>query len=34
MLEAIDRGVPCLPSWFLLDQHALGLYGFAGLRPE
>lgn len=34
MLDALDRGVPCLPSWFVLDELALRRYGFAGLRPE
>jgi 3-oxosteroid 1-dehydrogenase len=34
MLDAIDRGVPCLPSWFVFDEVALRRYGFAGLRPE
>ena len=34
LLEALDRGVPCAPSWFVLDELALRRYGFAGLRPE
>ena len=33
MLEARDKGIPCIPSWYVLDQHALDTYGFAGLRP-
>ena len=33
MLAARDRGIPCIPSWYVLDQHALDTYGFAGLRP-
>ena len=33
MLEARDRGFPCIPSWYVLDQHAMDTYGFAGLRP-
>ncbi len=34
MLQAIERGVPCLPSWYVFDEVALRRYGFAGLRPE
>jgi 3-oxosteroid 1-dehydrogenase len=34
MLEALERGVPCLPSWYVFDSYALSRYGFAGLRPE
>ncbi|MFN2537993.1 MAG: FAD-binding protein, partial [Mycobacteriales bacterium] len=33
MLQARDRGVPCIPSWYVLDRHALDTYGFGGLRP-
>ena len=33
MLAAADRGVPCVPSWYVFDQHAMDHYGFAGLRP-
>jgi 3-oxosteroid 1-dehydrogenase len=33
VLAALDREIPCLPSWFVFDQHALDTYGFAGLRP-
>jgi 3-oxosteroid 1-dehydrogenase len=31
--EARDRGIPCLPSWYVFDQHAFDTYGFGGLRP-
>ncbi|MCU1595446.1 MAG: 3-ketosteroid-delta-dehydrogenase [Frankiales bacterium] len=33
MLAARDEGIPCIPSWYVFDQHALDTYGFAGLRP-
>lgn len=33
MIEARDRGIPCIPSWYVLDQHALDTYGIGGLRP-
>ena len=33
MLAARDAGVPCIPSWYVFDQHALDTYGFGGLRP-
>jgi 3-oxosteroid 1-dehydrogenase len=33
MLAARDGGVPCIPSWYVFDQHALDTYGFGGLRP-
>ena len=33
MLEARDGGTPCIPSWYVFDQHALDAYGFGGLRP-
>ncbi len=33
MLAARDAGTPCLPSWFVFDQHAFDAYGFGGLRP-
>jgi 3-oxosteroid 1-dehydrogenase len=33
MLAAQDRGIPCIPSWYVFDQHALDTYGFGGLRP-
>ena len=33
MLAARDSGIPCIPSWYVFDQHALDTYGFAGLRP-
>jgi 3-oxosteroid 1-dehydrogenase len=33
MLAAADGGTPCIPSWFVFDQHAFDSYGFAGLRP-
>lgn len=33
LLEARDRGVPCLPSWYVFDQLAFDRYGFGGLRP-
>ncbi|MCU1599759.1 MAG: kstD1 [Frankiales bacterium] len=33
MLQARDRGVPCIPSWYVLDSRALETYGFGGLRP-
>ena len=33
MLAARDAGRPCIPSWYVFDQHALDAYGFAGLRP-
>jgi 3-oxosteroid 1-dehydrogenase len=34
MLRALERSVPCLPSWFVFDDYAFRRYGFAGLRPE
>ncbi|MDP9182678.1 MAG: FAD-dependent oxidoreductase, partial [Actinomycetota bacterium] len=34
MLDALERGVPCLPSWYVFDDHAFRRYGFAGLRPD
>jgi 3-oxosteroid 1-dehydrogenase len=33
MLAAEAEGIPCIPSWYVFDQHALDRYGFAGLRP-
>ncbi|MCU1586717.1 MAG: 3-ketosteroid-delta-dehydrogenase, partial [Frankiales bacterium] len=33
MLAASDGGRPCIPSWYVFDQHALDTYGFGGLRP-
>jgi 3-oxosteroid 1-dehydrogenase len=33
MLAAAESGRPCIPSWYVFDQHALDTYGFAGLRP-
>ncbi len=33
MLSALERGTPCLPSWFVFDQLAFDRYGFAGLYP-
>ncbi|MCW2600211.1 MAG: hypothetical protein JWM02_2040 [Frankiales bacterium] len=33
MLAAAESGRPCIPSWYVFDQHALDTYGFGGLRP-
>lgn len=32
-LAAQERGVDCIPSWYVFDQRGLDRYGFAGLRP-
>ena len=33
MIAAHRAGAPCVPSWYVFDQHALDAYGFGGLRP-